>query len=214
MVGVYTDRVLPRIIDLALSGKSFAKLRSRATAGLSGDVLEVGFGSGRNLPLLPPGVRRLIAVEPAAAGRSLASGRIAASSVPVEFVGLTGEQLSLEDDSVDHVLTTWTLCTIPDVERALSEVRRVLRPGGSLHFLEHGRAPDPSVRRWQDRLTPIQRRLFGGCHLNRPIDELVAGAGLVIDPMETFYALGPKTMGFMYCGVATKEPSSPPPPGS
>jgi SAM-dependent methyltransferase len=103
---------------------------------------------------------------------------VAASPVPVEYIGLTGQELPLDAASVDHVLTTWTLCTIPDVERALSEVRRVLRPGGSLHFVEHGRSPDPRVARWQDRLTPLQRRLAGGCHLNRPIGRLVADSGL------------------------------------
>jgi SAM-dependent methyltransferase len=203
-VGLYADRVLPRITDVALGGKAFTKLRRSATAGLSGDVLEVGFGSGRNLPLLPPEVTRVFAVEPAAAGRTLAAGRIATSAIPVEFVGLAGEQLPLEDESVDHVLSTWTLCTIPGVEQALSEIRRVLRAGGSLHFLEHGLAPDLPVRRWQNRLNPIQQRVCGGCHLNRPIDELVAGAGLRIDELDTFYARGPKAMGYMYRGVASK----------
>lgn len=115
------------------------------------------------------------------------TGRVAASSVPVDYVGLDGQDLPLDDGSVDHVLTTWTLCTIPDVERALGEIRRVLRPGGALHFVEHGRAPDPKVARWQDRLTPIQRRIAGGCHLNRPIDELIAGVGLDVGRIDNYY---------------------------
>jgi ubiquinone/menaquinone biosynthesis C-methylase UbiE len=141
-------------------------------------VLEVGFGSGRNLPYYPSGVHRVDAVEPATTGRKLAAGRLARSSIPVEYVAPRGEDLPLGDDSIDHVLTTWTLCTIPDVERALAEIARVLRPGGALHFVEHGRAADPGVAPWQDRLTPLQRKVAGGCHLNRPIDRLIRGAGL------------------------------------
>ena len=124
--------------------------------------------------------------------------------MPVEFVGLAGEALPLEDESVDNALSTWTLCTISDVGRALDEIRRVLRPGGALHFVEHGRAPDAKVVRWQDRLTPLQRRAFGGCHLNRPIDELIAGAGLAVERLETFYVTGPKAFCFTFEGVAVK----------
>ena len=124
--------------------------------------------------------------------------------MPIDYVGLDGAQLPLEDASVDHVLTTWTLCTIPDVQRALAEVRRVLRPGGSLHFVEHGRAPDTRVARWQERLTPIQRRVFGGCHLNRPIDHLIDAAGLRLGTLDNYYAKGPKPFGYMFEGVATK----------
>jgi ubiquinone/menaquinone biosynthesis C-methylase UbiE len=144
------------------------------------------------------------AVDPAIGGRKLAAKRVAASAVPVEYVGLTGEQLPLEDESVDYVLTTWTLCTIPDVDRALCEIRRVLRPGGALHFVEHGLAPDPKVARWQDRLTPIQRRVAGGCHLNRPIAELIAGAGLDVGQVDNYFMRGPKVFGYMFEGVATK----------
>jgi ubiquinone/menaquinone biosynthesis C-methylase UbiE len=144
------------------------------------------------------------AVDPATVGRKLAAKRVAKSSTPIEYVGLDGQQLPLEDASVDHVLTTWTLCTIPDVRQALTEIRRVLRPGGSLHFLEHGRSPDAQVRRWQDRLTPIQRRIGGGCHLNRPIDELLGEAELPASRMENYYVRGPKPLGYMFEGVATK----------
>ncbi|MGH9188026.1 MAG: class I SAM-dependent methyltransferase, partial [Acidimicrobiales bacterium] len=123
---------------------------------------------------------------------------------PVEYVGLDGQELPIEDGTVDHVLTTWTLCTIPDVGRALGEIHRVLRPGGVLHFVEHGLAPQERVARWQDRLTPIQRRLFGGCHLNRRIDRLVADAGLEVTRMDNYFASGPKVLGYMFEGVATK----------
>jgi ubiquinone/menaquinone biosynthesis C-methylase UbiE len=172
---------------------------------LSGDVLEVGFGSGRNVPHYPSTVQRVRAVDPATVGRRLAAKRLAASAVPVEFVGLDGEELPVEDASVDHVLTTWTLCTIPHVDRALAEMRRVLRPGGAVHFVEHGRSPDENVARWQDRLTPIQKRVFGGCHLNRSIDQLLERAGLVVSPLDTFYAKGPKPFGYLFEGVATKS---------
>jgi len=122
----------------------------------------------------------------------------------VEYVDLDGEDLSQPSASIDHVLATWTLCSIPNVDRALGEIRRVLRPGGSFHFVEHGRSPEPSVSSWQDRLTPVQRRVAGGCHLNRPIDELVSDSGLEIIRLENYYAKGPRPFGYMFEGVATK----------
>jgi ubiquinone/menaquinone biosynthesis C-methylase UbiE len=156
------------------------------------------------VPHYPPAVERVQAVDPATVGRRLAANRLAATSIPIEFIGLNGEDLPLADASVDHVLTTWTLCTIPDVDRALAEMRRVLRPGGALHFVEHGLSPDAQVARWQDRLNPIQKRVFGGCHLNRPIDRLLENAGLRVAPLEKFYAKGPKAFGYLFEGVATK----------
>lgn len=203
-MGFYETQVLPRITDMALSGREFTSMRGRATAGLAGVVLEIGFGSGRNVPYYPATVRRVWAVEPAAVGRELALKRTEASHVPVEHVGLDGQGLPLEDVSVDCVLSTWTLCTIPDVDRALAEALRVLRPGGTIHFVEHGLAPDARVARWQHRLTPLQRRLFGGCHLNRPIDHLVVDAGFEMTRLETGYARGPKPFGYMFEGLATK----------
>jgi SAM-dependent methyltransferase len=125
----------------------------------------------------------------------------------VEFVGLDGERLPVDDESVDHVLITWSLCTIPDPGRALEEVRRVLRPGGRLHFVEHGLAPDAGVVRWQRRLNPIQRRVFGGCHLDRPIDRLIGDAGLRIDHLDTYFMAGPKPLSWFYEGTAVKDPA-------
>jgi SAM-dependent methyltransferase len=203
-VGVYTERVLPRLVDLALAGKPFEEVRARVAAGLEGEVLEIGFGSGRNVTHYPQGVERVRVVEPAEAGMRMAAERIRSRGIPVESVGVDGETLPLEDDSVDHVLTTWTLCTIPDVERALEEIRRVLRPGGRLHFAEHGLSPRSSIARWQDRLTPIQKRLAGGCHLNRPIDEIVAACGLELTTLDNFRLPGPELFGYMYEGTATK----------
>lgn len=204
-MGFYEDQVLPRAIDLALRGKAVERMRARVTSGLSGQVLEIGFGSGRNLPYLPDAVSLLRIVEPAGVGRTLARPRVEARRIPVEDVGLDGQRLPLPDHSVDHVLSTWTLCTIPDVDAALAEAARVLRPGGALHFVEHGRSPDPGVARWQDRLTPIQRRLFGGCHLNRPIATLVESSGLDLTELETSYMQGPKVLGYMYEGQAVKR---------
>lgn len=204
-MGLYADQLLPRFIDVALGGRSFDRLRERTASGLSGEVLEIGFGSGRNVPHLPASVTRVLAVDPAVVGRRLAAGRVARRGIPVDFVGLDGARLPIEDESVDHVLSTWTLCTIPDVDAALAEVHRVLKPGGSLRFLEHGRATEPTVQRWQDRLTPLQRRAFGGCHLNRSIGELVASSGLEVTSHENYYLRGPKAMGFMYEGVAVKS---------
>jgi SAM-dependent methyltransferase len=200
----YTDQVLPRLVDVVLSPREFTEIRARVAAGLEGEVLEVGFGSGRNVPHYPAAVTRVRAVDPATVGRRLAAARVASSPVPVEYVGLDGQSLPLDTASVDHVLTTWTLCTIPDVARALAEIVRVLRPGGRLHFVEHGRSPDPRVARWQDRLTPLQRRIAGGCHLNRPIDELVTGSGLTLSSLSTYSMKGPRAFGYTFEGVATK----------
>lgn len=202
-MGFYTERVLPRLTDVAL-GRPMEATRARVAAGLAGEVLEIGFGSGRNLVHLPSEVDRLLAVEPSATARALAAGRVAASGVPVELVGSDGQDLELPDGSVDHVLVTWTLCTIPDVDRALREVHRVLRPGGSLHFVEHGRSPDPRVGRWQDRVTPLWSRAFGGCHPNRAIDQLITRAGLRLDQLRAGAMGGIELAGYAFEGVALK----------
>lgn len=203
-MGFYDEQVLPRAIDVLMASGEFRAVRARVAAGLSGDVLEVGFGSGRNLPHYPEAVTSVRAVDPAEVGRKLAVRRVAACPVPVEYVGLDGQDLPVVDASVDHVLATWTLCTIPDVDRALAEVARVLRPGGAFHFVDHGLSPDPAVARWQHRLTPLQRRVAGGCHLDRPIDRLVAGSGLKITELSTYYAKGPRAFGYFFEGVAVR----------
>lgn len=202
-MGFYDDQMLPRFIDLAL-GRPMEPTRARVTTGLSGEVLEIGFGSGRNLPHLPPEVTRLLAVEPAAVGRRLAARRIAAAPIPVEFVGDDSQRLPVPDASVDHVLVTWTLCTIPDVDRALREARRVLRPGGTVHFVEHGRSPNHRVARRQERLTPLWGKVFGGCHLNRPVDNLIENAGFTLDTVQTYRMGGPELFSFAYEGIASK----------
>lgn len=202
-MGFYADQVLPRFIDVAL-GKQTDPVRARVASGLSGDVLEVGFGSGRNVPHLPASVTRLIAVDPATVGRKLAAPRIAARGLPVDFVGLDGQSLPLDDACVDHVLVTWTLCTIPDVDRALDEMKRVLRPGGSLHFVEHGRSPVDKSARMQDRVTPVWKRALGGCHLNRRIPDLIEGAGFRMERLDTYRDKGPELVARLYEGVAVR----------
>ncbi len=204
-VGFYKDQVVPRLTDLVMSRGDLTPIRARVAASLEGDVLEVGFGSGLNVPHYPAAVVRVCAVDPATIGRKLAAKRVAASSVRVEYVGRDGQVLPLKSASIDHVLVTWTLCSIPDVDRALSEIRRVLRPGGRLHFAEHGRSPDREVAVWQDRLTPLQRRVAGGCHLNRPVDRLLLNAGFKLIRMENYYVTGPRPLGYMFEGVAASS---------
>jgi ubiquinone/menaquinone biosynthesis C-methylase UbiE len=202
-MGVYVERVLPRIINVACGMKSSDPLRQRVCEGLHGRVVEIGFGSGLNVPFYPPAVSSVTAVEPADLGWKLAQRRIAASTIPVERSGLDGQSLPFPDDSYDTAISTWTLCTIPDATQALREVRRVLKPGGTLHFVEHGLAPDEKVQRWQHRLEPMQKRLFGGCHLTRPIVDLLTGAGFTIADVDVFYEKGaPKAIAAESLGVA------------
>ena len=202
-MGIYNEKVLPRIIDKACGMKSNTVLRQRVCAGLRGDVVELGFGSGLNVAHYPAAVTSVAAIEPADGGWKLAGKRLAEAKVPVERKGLDGQSLPLADDSVDAALSTWTLCTIPDVAAALQELRRVLKPGGTLHFVEHGLAPDAKVQVWQHRLEPLQKRLVGGCHLARPIADLVTGAGFTITESDVFYdKCAPKFVAAMTLGVA------------
>ena len=202
-MGIYYEHVVPRIVNAVCGMKTSEPLRERVCAGLAGDVVEIGFGSGLNIPFYPERVDRVAAVEPSDVGWKLADKRLGATSIPVERAGLDGHSLPFADASFDGALTTYTLCTIPDVDTALGELRRVLKPGGTLHFLEHGLAPDEPVRRWQRRLEPIQKRLFGGCHLTRPIVPLLGRAGFEIKEVDVFYEEGaPKFLTAESLGTA------------
>ncbi len=203
-MGLWADHILPRAVSWGMSGETFGEQREAALRSVSGRVLELGFGAGLNLPHYPPGVTELLALEPSHVARKLSAERVAQSPFPVTFTGLDGASIPVADESVDTVVSTWTLCTIPDIAAALREVARVLRPGGTLRFLEHGLSRDAKVARWQGRLNPLQKRLFGGCHLDRRIDELVRASPLELEDVEEFTMKGPSYASYLYRGTARK----------
>ncbi len=203
-MGFYRTRVLPRLMNAAMRSDENDEIRSRVCADLEGTVVEIGFGSGLNVPYYPAGVRTVHAVEPLVRSMEIAADRIAAGHADVRHTGLTGERIDLPDASADAVLSTWTLCSIPNVDAALAEIRRVLKPGGTFHFVEHGISDDPKVVRSQRRLEPVSKRLFGGCHLTRDIPEIVTRNGFAIDTMTTYqHAKEPKPFGWTFEGCAT-----------
>jgi ubiquinone/menaquinone biosynthesis C-methylase UbiE len=204
-MGFYQDQVLPRFQDKVMDRKDLREIRARVCSGLAGYVVEVGFGTGLNSPYYPADVAKVAAVEPSAVCIRIAQPRIAATSAEVELAGLTGETLDLPSEAFDAALSTWTLCTIPEVDAALVEMRRVLKPGGTFHFVEHGHAPDAGVARWQNRIERPWKRIAGGCHLTRQIPELIEGAGFHLDEIDSHYINGePKVFGYTFEGVATK----------
>lgn len=191
-MGFWTERVVPHLTDVSLRSPEIGERRAEACRGLQGRVLEIGFGSGLNLRHLPPEVTSVSAVEPSDVGWAISERRRARTTVPVQRTGLDGEALAEPDAAFDAVLVTFSLCSIPDPAAALAEVRRVLVPGGRLHFLEHGLSPDPGVARWQARLEPVQRRVAGGCHLTRDVPALVRGAGLEVEEVHSAYLPAPR----------------------
>jgi SAM-dependent methyltransferase len=202
-MGFYGEQVVPRFVNVSCGVKGLAPLRHRVCEGLEGDIVEIGFGSGLNIPFYPSAVAHVDAVEPSDVGWKLASKRLADATMAVERSGLDGQSLPFADDSHDAALSTFTLCTIPEVQAALGEVHRVLKPGGKLHFIEHGLAPDEKVQRWQRRIEPVQKRVFGGCHLTRPVADLLQAAGFTITDLDVFYEKGsPKSVGAFSLGVA------------
>lgn len=205
-MGYYQDNVLPRVLNKAMDTKVERAARGRVCEGLHGQVVEIGFGSGLNASYYPSEVTKVLAVEPSKVSMRLAEPRIAASSADVELAGLDGQHLDLPSAQFDAVLSTWTLCTIPDLATALAEIRRVLKPGGAFHFVEHGHAPDAKIARWQERLEPLNKRLVGGCHLTRTIADDIEHAGFAIEHLDNYYAKGaPKPWGYTFEGRARKS---------
>jgi ubiquinone/menaquinone biosynthesis C-methylase UbiE len=205
-MGLYDRYILPRLLNAAMSAKPITYQRKKVVPRAQGRVLEIGFGAGHNLPFYDASkVSHIWALEPAEEMRVRAAGRVEDSPIELEFIDLPGEQIPLDNEAADTVLVTYTLCSIPDVHKALGEMRRVLKPEGRMIFCEHGEAPDANVKRWQERLTPVWKAIGGGCHLGRAIPSLIADAGFRVEGMETMYLPGtPRFAGFNYWGEAVK----------
>ncbi|MFW6092833.1 MAG: class I SAM-dependent methyltransferase [Pseudomonadota bacterium] len=203
-MGLYQRYVLPKLIDAACSQKPMAELRARYVPQARGEVLEIGIGSGLNLPHYGAEVTSVTGLDPAAELTSLARERAAGLHAPLSMLEISGEEIPADDARFDSVVCTWTLCSIPNVYAALREMRRVLKPGGRLLFIEHGRAPDTRVVKWQRRLEPMWKKIGGGCHLTRQADELIADAGFRIRELDSGYEPGPKFAAFMTHGLAER----------
>ena len=201
-MGLYADHILPALVDLSMRNKLLRPYRERVTASAEGRVLDIGVGSGLNLPLYGPRAEEVLGLEPSQPLLERAGKKAELAQASVRLIGGSAEAIPLDDNSIDTVVMTWTGCSIPDIRCGLAEMRRVLRPGGRLLFVEHGRSPDVRVQLWQDRLTPLWRRMAGGCHLNRKMDDLVQQGGFAIEHLDTGYLRGPKIMTFIYEGVA------------
>ena len=201
-MSLYRDLILPRLVHGAMRNPELIPYRKRALEQAQGYVLEIGIGSGLNLPHYPKAVGRVLGLEPSVRLATMARRAARGVAFPVEVLEESAEAIPLEDDTIDTVVSTWTLCSIPDVGRALSELRRVLKPGGQFLFVEHGLSTDKSVRTWQRRLTPLWKCCAGGCHLKRPIEGLVEASGFKCTELRTGYAKGPRPITFMYEGSA------------
>jgi len=198
----YDNHILPHLINLAMRNRELLPYRERVVSSARGKVLEIGIGSGLNLPFYGSRVEEILGLDPAPRLVDMAQQAAKHNRAPVTFITASAESIPIGDSTVDTVVTTWTLCSIPHAAAALQEMRRVLKPGGQLLFVEHGLAPEEVVRRWQNRLTPVWRRIAGGCHLNRPIRTLIESAGFGVVRLETGYARGPRPMTFFFEGCA------------
>jgi ubiquinone/menaquinone biosynthesis C-methylase UbiE len=198
----YQRYIIPRLTHLAMRQKQLLPFRQRLVGAAEGRVLEIGIGSGLNLPLYGGAVTSVIGLEPSPELLRMARERVSAAPTPVTLLEASAETIPLDGASIDTVVTTWALCTIPDAARALAEIRRVLKPAGALLFVEHGRAPEPGVARWQDRLDPLWSRIAGGCHINRKMDDLISGNGFRIEAIDNARLPGPRTHNFLYEGRA------------
>ncbi len=186
-MNLYSHYIFPRVLDLVMSGDEFQELRKSLLADVSGDVFEIGFGTGLNLPHYPSNVKRITTVDPNPGARKLAERRIAQSPIEVVHQSLSGEQLNLPEESFDSVVCTFTLCSIANVNSAMGEMRRILRKGGRMFFIEHGLSNDPRIQWWQNKLTPLNRIIGDGCHLNRNPSATISGSGLTIERLDNFY---------------------------
>jgi ubiquinone/menaquinone biosynthesis C-methylase UbiE len=204
-MGLYANYIFPAILDLIMRQEPIRRQREKVVPRARGRVLEIGVGSGLNLPFYDRAkVDKLSGLDPSLGLQRLARQRADAAGIEIEFIPLSSEEIPLEDASIDTVVITYTMCSIPDVDTALKEMHRVLRPEGSLLFSEHGRAPDEGVVRWQDRLNPIWRRISGGCNMNRAIPDLLKAAGFKLGELDSMYLPGPRVMTFTYWGTATR----------
>ena len=201
-MSLYQRYVIPRLTHLAMRQKQLGPFRQRVIDAAEGRVLEIGIGSGLNFPLYRDTVKSVIGLEPSPELLRMARPRAEAAAVPITLLDASAEVIPIDSASIDTVITTWTLCTIPNASVALAEMRRVLKPGGALLFVEHGRAPEPGVARWQDRLDPLWSHLAGGCHLNRKMDDLISGSGFRIEALTNARIPGPRTHTYLYQGRA------------
>ncbi|MFN2426563.1 MAG: class I SAM-dependent methyltransferase [Candidatus Binatia bacterium] len=204
-MGIYSRYVLPRLLDYAMRDKPIMRQRAKVVPLAHGRVLEIGVGSGLNLSFYDKSkVDKVLGLDPSPELNVMARKRAAEAGVDVDWLALSSERIPLPDSSVDSIVITYTMCTIPDVHTALLEMRRVMKTGARMHFSEHGIAPDASVRRWQDRLNPLWNRFAGGCNMNRNIPRILEDAGLHIDDIETMYLPGPRPLTYNYWGSASK----------
>jgi ubiquinone/menaquinone biosynthesis C-methylase UbiE len=204
-MGIYSQVIFPICLDWAMSDPTFSRYRQELLSNVSGEVLEIGFGTGLNLSYYPPQIQKLVTVDPNPGMNRRAKKRIEASNIIVDNRVLSGEDLPFDEESFDSVVSTWTLCSIPNVERAIAQIHRVLKPGGKFFFIEHGLSNEPNIRVWQNRLTPIQKVIADGCHLNRNIRQIVKDKFKNLTIEEFYMPDTPKIAGYMYKGVAIKE---------